>query len=139
MNNLIFSSAHNGLYRTPSDVAPLRRAARDAGLAWLVIGLQRVRGKRALLAGFAREFVFPATFGGNWDALADCLQDLSWRTEPGWIVQLRDAAAFAAAAPDDDETLRGILADVAENWRGRKRVFVVLAGNADVLRPWPPR
>lgn len=139
MNNLIFSSAHNGLYRSPSDVAPLRRAAHDAGLAWLVIDLQRARGKRALLAAFARAFAFPATFGGNWDALADCLQDLSWRAEPGWIVQLHDAAAFAAAAPDDNETLRGILADVAECWRGRKRVFVVLAGNADVLPPWPPR
>jgi hypothetical protein len=139
MNNLIFSSGHNGLYRAPSDVAPLRRAARDAGLAWLVIDLQRARGKRALLAAFARAFAFPATFGGNWDALADCLQDLSWRTGPGWIVQLRDAEVFAAAAPDDDETLRVILADVAEYWRGRKRVFVVLAGDDTGLPPWPPR
>lgn len=139
MNTALPAAEQNGLYRAPADVAPLRRAAREAGLSWRVIDLQRARGKRALLAAFAREFAFPATFGGNWDALADCLQDLSWRTEPGWIVQVRGTAAFAAVAPDDHELLRAILGAAADYWRGRQRVFVVLAGDDAGLPAWPVR
>ena len=127
----------NGLYGAPADVAPLRRAAREAGLSWRVIDLQRARGKRALLAAFAREFAFPATFGGNWDALADCMQDLSWRPEPGWVVLVRGMAAFAAAAPEDDAMLREVLVEAAQYWRERRRMFVVLVEDAADLPAWP--
>ena len=126
----------NGLYGVPADVAPLRRAARDAGLAWHVVDLQRARGKRALFTAFAREFAFPATFGGNWDALADCLQDLSWRTEPGRIVLMRGAGIFVAASPDDYAILCEILEASAQYWRGRKRVFVVLVDDATGRPVW---
>lgn len=126
----------NGLYAVPVDVAPLRRAARDAGLAWHVVDLQSARGKRALFTAFAREFAFPATFGGNWDALADCLQDLSWRTEPGRIVLMRGAGIFAAASPDDYATLCEILEAAAQHWRGRKKLFAVLTDDAGQRPAW---
>lgn len=127
----------NGLFAIPDDVAPLRRAARDAGLGWHVVDLQRARGKRALFTAFAREFAFPAAFGGNWDALADCLQDLSWRTEPGGrIVVIRGAAAFAAASPDDHATLCEILKASADFWRGRKKMFTVLTDDSACRAVW---
>lgn len=126
----------NGLYAVPVDVAPLRRAARDAGLAWHVVDLQRARGKRALFTAFAREFAFPATFGGNWDALADCLQDLSWQAAPGRIVLMRGAGVFATASPDDYSTLCEILEATARYWSGRKKFFVVLADDAAGRSVW---
>lgn len=127
MKPILPSTEHNGLYQAPADVAPLRRAVRDAGLCWHVVDLQRARGKRALFTAFAREFSFPATFGGNWDALADALQDLSWHTEPGRIVLLRGLDAFASAAADDQAMLQEILVATALYWSGRKRLFIVLA------------
>lgn len=137
MKTMLPPAEHNGLYQAPADVAPLRRAVRDAGLSWHVVDLQRARGKRALFTAFAREFGFPATFGGNWDALADCLQDLSWRSEPGRIVLMRSLGAFAAAAPDDHATLCEILEAAALHWRVRKRLFVVLAEDAAGWPAWP--
>lgn len=130
MTPALLVAEQNGIYRAPEDMAPLRRAARDAGLAWHVIDLQRARGKRALFTAFAREFAFPATFGGNWDALADCLQDLSWRTASGSIVQIRGAAVFAHAAADDYATMRAILDASAQYWGGRRRIFTVLTDDA---------
>jgi|LauGreDrversion4_2_1035121.scaffolds.fasta_scaffold00601_20 hypothetical protein len=137
MKPILPSTEHNGLYQVPADVAPLRRAVRDAGLCWHVVDLQRARGKRALFTAFAREFSFPATFGCNWDALADAMQDLSWRKEPGRIVLLRGLDAFSSAAADDQDMLQEILAATALYWSGRKRLFIVLASEEAGWPAWP--
>ena len=40
-----------------------------------------LRSKRQLLAVLADRLRFPAYFGWNWDALEECLHDLSWIPE----------------------------------------------------------
>ncbi len=117
----------NGVYRAPAAVALLQTIVRRAGLGWVVVDLRRARGKNALLGACARGFKFPASFGGNWDALADCLQDLSWLVEPGTVVLLRGDADFAVAAPDEHAMLLEILAASAEYWQPRGRVFIALS------------
>lgn len=120
----------NGLYRAPEQVALLQATVRRAELRWVVVDLRRARGKHALLSACARGFVFPAGFGSNWDALADCLQDLSWLAEPGTVALLRGAADFAVAAPDEYAMLLEILGASAEYWQPRGRVFIVLSEGA---------
>lgn len=137
MNMGCFSSALNGVYRAPKETGALRATVRNAGLHWGVIHLQRARGKRALLNACARGLLFPDTFGGNWDALADSLQDLSWLQEPGWVVVLRGAADFAVAAPDDYALLMEILGAAATYWQGHRRLFIVLADITSGLPSFP--
>ena len=71
-----------------------------------------------MLASIAASLGFPDWFGGNWDALEDCLTDLSWREG--------DAHVFLFSHPSADDDL-GILLDVlasaAEFWRERGQVF----------------
>lgn len=117
----------NGVYRAPVQVALLQTIVRRAGLRWVVVDLRRARGKHALLSACARGFVFPASFGGNWDALADCLQDLSWLAEPGTVALLRGDADFSVAAPGEHTMLLEILAASAEYWQPRGRVFIALS------------
>jgi len=118
---------NNGVYRTPAAVALLQTIVRRVGLRWVVVDLRRARGKHALLSACARGFFFPSGFGGNWDALADCLQDLSWLTEPGTVALLRGDADFAVAAPDEHAMLLEILGASAEYWQTRGRVFIALS------------
>lgn len=133
-----FSAQLNGIYRAPADAGVLRAAARNAGLRWGVIDLRCVRGKGALLRAIASGLAFPDTFGGNWDALADSLQDLSWLPEPGWVVVLHGAADFAAAAPDDYAALLDILGAAADYWQRRQgRIFIALADVAAGLPEFP--
>lgn len=126
MKTPVLSERSNGIYRAPANITPLRSAACAANLHWVGIDLGRARGKRALLNAFARSLKFPDTFGGNWDALTDSLQDLSWLEGRGWVVTLRGAADFAGAKSDEHEMLLEILGVVAGYWRQRNRVFIVL-------------
>jgi hypothetical protein len=70
--------------------------------------------KEALLRKIAVALDFPTWFGGNWDALEDCLSDLSWRKASGYVL------LFEQAKPGDDlGVLIDILQSTAEFWAER--------------------
>jgi RNAse (barnase) inhibitor barstar len=43
-------------------------------------------GKQELLQELAQRLSFPEYFGSNWDALIDCLSDLSWWSAPELVI-----------------------------------------------------
>lgn len=131
-----FAAARSGVYATPSALGPLQQAADRAGLAWLAVDLAPASEKVRFLAECARDLRFPETFGANWDALADCLQDLSWRPAPGYVVRLVNAQVFAVASPRDFETAVEILRDAAMYWKERGKPFIVLVDGARALPPF---
>jgi len=61
---------------------------------------------------------FPDWFGKNWDALEDCLSDLSWREAEGYVLLFEHAAAG-----DGLGILTDVLAASAEFWKGRGKPF----------------
>jgi hypothetical protein len=123
----LLAAKHSGVYRTPRLLAPLREAGAAARCAWIEMDLAAVTDKAGLLAVFAAALAFPPTFGSNWDALADSLQDLSWRRERGYVMHLGGAGALSRAAPADWATALEILAASAIYWKDRGTVFIVLA------------
>jgi RNAse (barnase) inhibitor barstar len=62
--------------------------------------------KAELLVAFAKAFEFPDWWGRNWDALQDCMRDLSWLEKPGYVLGIR--------LPDDAGTDLGIVRTTAE-------------------------
>ena len=95
------------------------------------IFLSGISEKQALLEQIARTLEFPQWFGGNWDALEDCLTDLSWLKAGGHVLIFEDTAQL----PHDE---RGVLADIlaaaAAYWAERKRpFFAVFVGDAPEL------
>ena len=126
----------NGYYGAPAATAALRQQAVARGLSWHVVDQSHACSKQAVLKAWAKALHFPAGWGGNWDALADCLQDLSWDRAPGCIVWLRGASWPAAADLANAAVLRDILETTAAYWRRRERVFIVLAEGATDLPRW---
>lgn len=49
----------------------------------------RLRGAKGLLARLAHGLSFPDYFGANWDALIDCLSDLSWSNAPDVVIDMQ--------------------------------------------------
>ena len=119
-------TADAGLHRVGrNEVEALCEAGSAAGLYCARLDLADCRGKAELLAGLARVLEFPAWFGHNWDALADCLDDLEWLRGSGYLLVLENPAGMSAAAPKDFAVALDILADAARKWCERDTPFWV--------------
>lgn len=115
-------ASRSGVYRAPrSD--EIADAVRGSGVFLARIAFA---DKEKLLENIARALDFPDWFGGNWDALEDCLTDLSWRDAAGYVL------LFEGAKPGDE---LGVLIDVlrtaAEHWAGRGKPFFAVFVNPE--------
>lgn len=95
-----------------------------------------------LMRAFAQAMQFPDYFGGNWDALDECLTDLEWLPTRHIVVVLLGAGAVLADHPDAREVLVEILATTAEAWgEAADEAFpmsfhVVLQDGPEALQAW---
>jgi hypothetical protein len=118
------------VYRT-SRTDEILDATRGSALHVAHIDLAGPAGKDALIGRIAKALAFPEWFGANWDALEDCLSDLSWMTAGGFVLLIEGAAQLPLA---ERGTLVDILASAAASWAERKRPFfaVFLDGPAEL-------
>lgn len=104
------------------------------GTASFKVDLTRVRDKAAALRAFQAAFGFPATFGHNWDALADHLQDLTWRPADEYVLSIASGPETQNALGADWPVLLEILRETASYWSGRGKRFAVSV-NGSALAP----
>jgi RNAse (barnase) inhibitor barstar len=97
--------------------------ARSRGLDCTRVDLSGCTEKSELLARLAQALEFPAWFGHNWDALADCITDLGWRPAAGYVLILEQAAELQQVQPEVFDTALAILADTAAAWKARGATF----------------
>lgn len=100
------------------------------GAALVTIELAGCRTKAELLSRAARAMRFPPWFGHNWDALADCLMDLSWLPAPAYVIELQHLGDLRAAAPEVVATLLEILAEAAAYWADQGIDFSIAGDEA---------
>ena len=129
-----FTATKSGVYRAPGGVGVLRAQAEKAGCLWIELPLAEAGDKKQFFAACKKALKLPSYFGGNWDALADCVRDLNWLKSKGYVLHLAGAAQFAKAAGDDYQTALAVLGEAAEFWQGRDTPFVVLVDGAAKLK-----
>jgi RNAse (barnase) inhibitor barstar len=79
-----------------------------------------------VLKAIGRAFAFPEWYGGNLDALYDCLTDLPERSDPGWVVVLERLPGEPTFGPADRDALLDVFRDAAEDFAEQRvglRVF----------------
>ncbi len=109
----------SGVYRTRQS-AEVEDAVRGTRLDLARADLDGADDKEALLERLAQALGFPAWFGGNWDALEDCLGDLGWRAGEGHVFLL---AGYEDLPADDLGVLLDVLSASAAYWAERGRPF----------------
>lgn len=115
-----------GVFRcTPTQALVAAEAAARLGCDVRHINLQGSRGKAETLTRIAISLDFPVWFGHNWDALADCLSDLSWLPENSCRVFIFEGCnGHEEALP----VLIEILAQTCDDWAERAlRISCVFA------------
>jgi hypothetical protein len=109
--------SRSGVYRV-SRADEVMDAVRGSSLSPVRVAFS---DKVQLLKNLAIALGFPDWFGHNWDALEDCLTDLSWREAPAHVLLIENPK------PGDD---LGVLTDVlrssAEFWAGRGKPFFAI-------------
>ena len=119
--------ARAGVYHTPQQgMGDLLVAAEASGFSICRIDLAPVRDKAALFERVATALEFPDWFGHNWDALADCLGDLSWLPADGFLILLEHCDGFSTRHSGDFSTALQVFAAAAEAWRDERVPFWVL-------------
>jgi RNAse (barnase) inhibitor barstar len=112
-------ASRSGVYGAPRDDV-IREVVRGSGLRLADVSLKDAQPKEEILLRIARALDFPDWFGGNWDALEDCLSDLSWHEAQGWVLVFRE---FEALSRDDLGVLMDVLGSSAEYWAEQGRLF----------------
>ncbi|MFF1557452.1 barstar family protein [Streptomyces sp. NPDC058279] len=99
-------------------LGPALAAADEAGWTTLRLDLDGVGSKAELLRRCGDALRAPEWFGGNWDALADVLTDLSWLPRaPGRLVAVTSWQDYARDRPAEWATLREILEQAVGFWQ----------------------
>lgn len=65
---------------------------------------------------FYENLYLPSYFGWSWNALRDCVEDLSWISATRYRLIIDDADSVLASSPDERRTLFRILSGTAEYW-----------------------
>jgi|APFre7841882630_1041343.scaffolds.fasta_scaffold114337_1 RNAse (barnase) inhibitor barstar len=96
------------------------------GLRCARIDLAGSSDKKDLLARIGAALGFPDWFGGNWDALYDCLDDLSWLKATGHLIVIENASALRVKSQEDFVTLLDVFEETARSWQARGVTFQVI-------------
>ena len=106
-------------------VQELQDAASALGQHFLYANLATAQSKQDVLDLLAQQFILPAHFGKNFDALYDCMTDPLHKSgpQPGFIVVLEQIPANAKFDKEAREQLLDIFRDTADYWADRKIPF----------------
>lgn len=130
MSNEATASQTAGIFRLArTDLPALELAAKELGQAFFKVDLQKARNVPGFIKALKRDLVFPDWFGGNLDAVNDCLTDLSWCPAPGYVIVISGAESLSAN-PTSFAALNAVLASAVDAWRQRDtpfRIFYILA------------
>ena len=130
-----------GVYRWRAKAHPaaLRRDLTAAGWSLHVLDGAALTTPEQVFDAFAGRLAFPAWFGRRWDALADCLTDLSWLPGRGHVLLWDRYAVLALADEKAWRQAYRVCADaIAERRRtGAPPLYVLLRGPAPILSDPP--
>jgi len=99
LTHRLTDATRSGVYRAARG-DEIVDAARGTRLDLAHVELAGAQDKGALLERLAVALALPEWFGGNWDALEECLVDLEWVDDDGYVIYYDHIDGLLAAHPD---------------------------------------
>ena len=131
----------NGVFQLMCEPYEIEREAKSLGLLVKRADIGHAHDKKDFLGHVSRALEFPDWFGGNWDALHDCLTDLAWLPANGYALVLEKAKHFGAGHKQEFAESIEVLRSAAEHWKKEGKPFFAFVHGAQGwdagLPPWP--
>ena len=83
----------------------------------------KVANATDLMRAISEAMDFPDYFGWNWDALEECLSDLSWLSATAYIFRWDLASNLLINSPKDFFIALEIFASISQSWKDRGKRF----------------
>lgn len=137
MSSLSNVSAHAVLPLGAYRLDQLKRSAEQTDQVWFECDFSGSKSKSEVLAKLGESFKLPKHFGKNYDALYDCLSDLTAdgdAANPGFVVILKNLPTTKEFNEDQRTSLLDVFRDVADYFYDEKiafRVFYSLNQQSD--------
>lgn len=112
-----------GAFRLGCRLDELYAAVAEAGCVLFEVDLAGIEGKEKFIAAIARAVHAPNWFGGNWDALADILGDLSWQPASGYVLLLHHGNDTLGMVAGDHNIAMDVFADTTAFWKSQNKPF----------------
>ncbi len=112
------------------DHSSLADAARGLGVSVFVADCDRARSRSAVLRAIAKAVDFPMYFGGNFDALYDCLCDTVLDQKIGVVLCLQKLHSGDPVLEEDAGRIETVCSDAAEFARENGRLFAYVIEHA---------
>ena len=114
-----------GLFRLNTrDLPALKAATAELGHAYFSVDLQKAANVPGFIEALKRDLNFPEWFGGNLDALNDCLTDFSWHPASGYVITITGIDRLRAN-PTSFAAFNEVLSCAADYWQTRNIPFCV--------------
>jgi RNAse (barnase) inhibitor barstar len=110
----------------PFGLDDLDELARQHGVGLFVLRGTQLRSNREFLEHAAAVFSFPIYFGKNWDAFADCLTDMSWIDQDGFLVVVVEPRQLADDSANYFKIVLEIFREAADFWQKEEKTFLVI-------------
>ncbi len=119
------------VWRSNLPLADVGHAAEHAHWRPLLVDGRSVTDGRGLLDAICSAGKFPGPYAHDWDALAECLTDLSWlRPVNGFVIVYEGWGMLARTDPDAWAAARRVFADACGHWVGTATPLAVLLRGA---------
>lgn len=114
-----------GIFRLArKDLPALRQAADELKQHVFSVDLEAAHNVPGFIKALSRDLEFPVWFGGNLDALHDCLTDFSWHPAPGYVITLTGCESLSSN-PTSFAAFNQVLASAVQAWQARNIPFRV--------------
>lgn len=139
LQKLLADADYAGIYHLPhNDRKNMKQATKALAYGWLEADLGEAREIGVVLERLGKELKLPDWYGANYDALADCLSDLSWQEAPGYVLLLKGADELHGHDTPAFDTLNEVFAGVIATWQREGIPFWVFYDmRANGLAPLP--
>lgn len=102
-------------FARPDELPVFGEEAKASDLCVLEIDGREATTREGLFVSLAESFRFPEYFGHNWDAVEECLGDLSWLRATRFLLVIRHGNAMWDAEPAIARQLTEVWSTVAKS------------------------